>query len=142
MSDVPAWVEWLPGLNACLNASSAACILVGWAAIRRKRIDVHWRAMVGALSCSTIFLASYLTRYALAGTTAFEGTQVVRGIYLTILFSHMTLAIVLVPLVVRTVYLAARRRFAQHVRIVRFTLPIWLYVSLTGIVVYFMLYRL
>jgi putative membrane protein len=142
VSELPAFVEALPALNACLNAASATCVLVGWAAIRRRRIDVHWRAMVAALACSAIFLASYLTRFAIAGTKPYAGPPELRALYLGILFSHMTLAIVIVPLVLRTVYLAARKRFAEHVRIVRFTLPIWLYVSVTGIVVYVMLYRL
>ena len=142
MSVTSAWVDLLPPLNACLNAASATCVLVGWAAIRRRRVDVHWRAMVLALSCSALFLVSYVTRFALVGTKPYGGPPELRTLYLVILFSHMLLAITVVPLVLRTVYLAARKRFDEHVRIVRFTLPIWLYVSLTGIVVYVMLYRL
>jgi len=142
MSDAPGWVGFLPALNATLNAAAATCILVGWAAIRRRRVGVHWRAMVTALCCSTVFLASYLTRIALAGRTPYTGPPSLRLLYLVILFSHMFLAITVVPLVLRTVYLAAKGRLAEHVRIVRFTLPIWLYVSVTGIVVYVMLYHL
>ena len=98
--------------------------------------------MVGAVAASALFLLFYLTRYSLTGTHEFAGEGAARGIYLTILFSHMTLAVVTLPLVVRLLFLAGREDFRKHARLARWTYPIWLYVSLTGLVVYFMLYRI
>lgn len=132
----------LPVVNASLNATATCLIVCGWLAIRRRNVGVHWKCMVGAVCCSALFLVCYVVRFILTGTHRFEGPPLLRLTYLTILFSHMALAIVTLPLVVRTVYLAAKKRFDEHVRIVRWTLPIWLYVSSTGVVIYFMLYHL
>lgn len=137
-----SWIDWLPRINACLNGLSATLILLGWRAIRLKKPEAHRKLMVAAFVTSALFLVSYLTRSYLTGTHRFVGPQWLRLVYLTILFSHMALAMVVVPLVLRTFYLAFRQRFVEHRRIVRFTLPIWLYVSVTGVVVYFMLYHL
>ena len=133
--------ERLAAINACCNAMSALCILGGWIAIRRHNKSIHWKFMVGAVTMSTLFLAGYLTRMFVWGSTHFEATGAIRTVYLTILFSHIVLAIVIVPLVGRTLYLAVRSRFDKHRRIARVTLPMWGYVSVTGVVVYLMLYQ-
>lgn len=133
--------EILPTLNACLNGTSALLVLAAFVAIRRKNVALHRALMVGALVSSTAFLASYVTRMSLVGSVSFQGVGAVRAVYLTILFSHMVLAVIVVPLVLVTLVRALRRRFPQHKRIARFTLPVWLYVSVTGVVVYFMLYH-
>ena len=134
--------EVLPPLNACLNGLSALLLTCGFFAIRARKIELHRKLMVAAFLSSTLFLISYLTRYALTGTTTFAGAGAAKIVYLSILFSHMVLAIVLVPLVLRTLWLAARaKRFDAHRRLARITLPIWMYVSVTGVVVYFMLYH-
>ena len=134
--------EILPPLNACLNALSAILLTAGFFAIRARKTELHRILMVSAFASSTLFLISYLTRFALTGTTTFAGTGAAKVVYLSILFSHMALAIVLVPLVLRTLWLAARlKRFDAHRKLARITLPIWMYVSVTGVVVYFMLYQ-
>lgn len=134
-------VDALPSVNAAFNATSAVLMLSAWRAIKRGRRDLHWRLMVGALAASTLFLVGYLTRTALTGTHKFEGEPWLRGLYLVILFSHMLLAMAVVPLVLRAVYLGARGRYGKHKRVVRWALPIWAYVSITGVVVYVMLYH-
>ncbi|MCC7538099.1 MAG: DUF420 domain-containing protein [Deltaproteobacteria bacterium] len=133
--------EILPTLNACLNGTSALLVFAAWIAIRRKSTRVHRALMLAALGCSTAFLASYLTRMSLVGSVSFTGAGAAKVVYLVILFSHMVLAAVVVPLVLVTLVQALRSRFPQHRRIARFTLPVWLYVSVTGVVVYLMLYH-
>jgi uncharacterized membrane protein YozB (DUF420 family) len=110
-------------------------------AARRQAHDVHKRYMLCAFASSTVFLISYLIRFAISGTHKYPGTGWSKSLYLFILFSHMVLAVVLVPLVLRTLYLALKQRFTEHKRLVKFTWPIWMYVSITGVVVYFMLYH-
>jgi putative membrane protein len=127
-------------VNALLNGTSAALLLAGRVAIARRRIPVHRRFMKTAFATSSLFLASYLTRVALTGTHVDPHVGVVHVIYLLVLFSHMLLAITVVPLVLRTLWLAYKKRFDKHRRIARFTFPIWLYVSVTGVLVYVMLY--
>jgi putative membrane protein len=134
--------ETLALLNACFNATAGVFLLSAYVAVRQKRVKRHQRLMVGALVMSALFLTSYLTRYALAGDTPFRGEGWLRPVYFTILISHVMLAVTVVPLVLRTVYLAAKRRFVEHRRIARWTFPIWAYVSVTGVVVYLMLYQL
>ena len=131
----------LPTVNAVLNGLSAVLLVCGFAAIRRKRIAVHRAFMLSALSSSALFLVSYLTYHAHAGVHRYPGTGARRTVYLAILATHTILAIVVLPLVLVTVSFALRRRFPQHRRIARWTLPVWLYVSVTGVVVYWMLYR-
>jgi putative membrane protein len=131
----------LPKLNAGLNATSGVCLCAGLYTIRRGRREVHRRFMLGACAASLLFLIGYLTRVALQGTHTFAGTGAVRVAYLVILVSHMVLAAAVVPLVLRTLYLALRGRFDAHPRIARVTFPVWLYVSVTGVVVYVMLYH-
>jgi uncharacterized membrane protein YozB (DUF420 family) len=132
----------LPALNACLNATSALFLLLGYRAIRRLEIVRHRRFMIAAAATSAVFLASYLTYHALVGSVRFTGQGPVRTLYFAILISHTILAIAVLPLVLRTLYLGLRRRDDRHRRIARWTFPIWLYVSVTGVVVYVMLYRL
>jgi len=132
----------LPLLNACLNATSAALLSAGWIFIRRKRVTAHKTCMVSALVVSTLFLVSYVAYHALAGSRPFGGQGWIRLVYFPLLVSHIVLAAAIVPLALTTVYRALRGNFARHVRIARWTLPIWLYVSVTGVVVYWMLYRL
>jgi len=138
----PAWVSALPLLNACLNATSAALLTGGWLFIRRRRVTAHKTCMVSALVVSTLFLVSYVTYHSLAGSRPFGGQGWIRLVYFPLLVSHIVLAAAIVPLALTTIYRALQGNFARHVRIARWTLPIWLYVSVTGVVVYWMLYRL
>lgn len=127
-------------LNACLNASAALCLLAGFVSIKTGHRLRHRNFMLSAFAISVVFLISYLTRNLLYGDTPFQGQGVIRAIYFTILISHIALAIATVPLVLRTLFLAQQNRFVAHKRIAKVTFPIWLYVSITGVVVYLMLY--
>ncbi len=139
--DRSQWGTVLATLDAILNATSAAALFTGFAAIRRKRVRLHWRAMLTAVAASALFLVSYLTRVALTGTHRFAGQGAAKVVYLSILFSHMTLAALVVPLVLRLLYLVMKRRFRDHARLARWTFPVWAYVSVTGLVVYLLLYQ-
>lgn len=132
----------LPALNATLNAASAALVVLGFRAIRRGERARHRALMLAAVGCSVAFLAGYLTRMALTGTHRFPDVGAVKVAYLAVLLSHTVLAALAVPLVLRTLFLALRERFPDHRRIARAALPVWLYVSVTGVVVYAMLYHL
>ncbi len=132
----------LAPVNATLNLTSTLCLLAGFVFIRARKVHLHRRAMIGAVTASVLFLVFYLTRAALTGTHRFAGEGFARTAYLTILFSHMTLAVIVVPLVLRLLYLVRKRRFREHARLARWTYPVWLYVSVTGIVVYLMLYQI
>jgi putative membrane protein len=132
----------LPTLNACLNAASALLLVLGWTLIRRRRIDAHRRTMTAAFVCSTLFLVSYLVYHAQVGSVRFPGSGGARTFYLGLLLTHTVLAAAVAPLAVTTFVLARRGRFAKHRRLARVTLPLWLYVSVTGVVVYVMLYRM
>lgn len=132
----------LPSINATLNGTSAVLLFVGYRAIQRKRVILHRRAMQGAFVTSTVFLVCYLTRFYLTGAHHFPGGGWLKVVYLTILFSHMVLAVATVPLVLRTLFLARASRFTEHRKIARFTFPVWMYVSVTGVIVYLMLYHL
>ena len=133
--------ESLPAVDAFFNSTSAVLLVAGWRAIRRGDRTLHPKLMLGACASSVCFLASYLTRVALTGTHRFPGHGPVRAFYLVLLASHTLLAMVILPMVLRTLYLSARERFIEHRRIARWTLPIWLYVSVTGVAVYVMLYQ-
>ena len=135
----PAWVGWLPFVNEFFNSASAAAIVLGFAAIRRGRRDVHQRWMLTALASSGVFLVSYVTYHALHGDSRFLGQGVVRPIYFAVLISHILLSVIALPMVLSTFYLSLSGRFAAHRRLARWTLPIWLYVSVTGVVVFAML---
>jgi putative membrane protein len=132
----------LPAVNAVLNATAAVLLAAGWLAIRRGRVRVHRACMVGAFTTSVLFLASYLVYHAHAGTTRFPGVGWVRPLYFSILGTHTVLAAAVPVLAVVTLTFALRARFGRHARIARWTLPIWLYVSVTGVVIYVMLYHL
>jgi uncharacterized membrane protein YozB (DUF420 family) len=131
----------LAPINAGLNLTSTLFLLAGFLWIRRGEIQKHRMAMLGAVGSSTLFLVFYLTRYSLTGTHSFAGEGTAKGVYLTVLFSHMVLAVVVVPLVLRLLYLASKDRREEHKSLARWTFPIWLYVSVTGLVVYTLLYH-
>jgi uncharacterized membrane protein YozB (DUF420 family) len=131
----------LPTVNAVLNASAAVAMLAGLMAIRRRRIAVHRACMLTAVGLSALFLASYLVYHAQTGSHPYAGGGWMRTLYLSILLTHTVLAIAIVPLVSTTLYRALRAQFVRHARLARVTFPIWLYVSVTGVVVYWMLYR-
>lgn len=133
-------VSGLPTLNALLNASSGLLLVAGWLMIRTRRVAAHRACMVSAFVVSTLFLISYLVYHAQVGSVPFQGTGWIRPVYFSILISHIILAACIVPLAVTTLLLAWRERFSAHRRLARWTLPIWLYVSVTGVVVYLMLY--
>ena len=136
-------VRDLPAVNAVLNTLSAALLVTGWLLIRRGKRDAHRRTMVLALATSVLFLVSYLVYHAEVGSVRFPADLgAVRTVYLAILLTHTVLAAAVAPLAVAVVVLAARGRFEAHRRIARVTLPAWLYVSVTGVVVYLMLYHL
>jgi uncharacterized membrane protein YozB (DUF420 family) len=135
-------VRDLPTVNATLNALSALSLLVGWLLIRGGRREGHRRAMLAALACSALFLVSYLVYHSQVGSVRFTGEGPLRTVYFAVLLSHTVLAVVIVPLVFLTVTRALRQRFAAHRAVARVTLPLWGWVSLSGVVVYWMLYRL
>lgn len=132
----------LPTLNASLNALAAGLLLLGYAAIRSGRREVHRRLMLAALCTSAAFLASYLVYHFQVGSVRFTGQGTVRAVYLSILLTHTVLAAASVPLVGATLFKALSGRFESHRRWARWTLPVWAYVSVTGVVIYWMLYRL
>lgn len=134
-------VRDLPTLNAALNATSAALLVLGWFMIRAGRRDAHRRAMTAAFACSALFLVSYLAYHAQVGSVRFRGTGAVRTVYLGVLLTHTVLATAVAPLAVTAFVLARKGRFTTHKKLARWTLPVWLYVSVTGVVVYVMLYR-
>jgi len=136
------YISYLPHLNACLNGTSAILLFSGYRFIKAHNVVSHRACQVSALVVSTLFLASYLTYHYFHGTTRFQGTGLARPVYFTILTSHTILAIVIVPLVAITFYRALRQDFDRHRRIARITLPLWLYVSITGVIVYLMLYQI
>lgn len=140
MSSLP--LEALPTVNAGLNATCALLLLAGYLCIRGRKVLAHKICMGSALVVSVAFLASYLTYHFQVGSVRFGGQGVIRAVYFTILISHTVLASVIVPLALITVYRALTARFDRHVRIARWTLPLWLYVSVTGVIVYWMLYHL
>jgi putative membrane protein len=130
----------LPSVNAALNAASAALLFAGWRAIRAGRRELHRALMLAACSSSVLFLAGYFTRIALTGTHRFPGGGPLRVSYLVLLASHTVLATLTLPLALRTLQLSLGARFAEHRRLARYTFPIWMYVSITGVAVYVMLY--
>ncbi|PYS74014.1 MAG: DUF420 domain-containing protein [Acidobacteria bacterium] len=136
------YLSYLPHVNACLNGTSAVLLAAGYSFIRQGKVAAHRACQVSALVVSVLFLASYLTYHFNHGTTRFQGTGLARPIYFTILTSHTILAVVIVPLVIITFYRAFRLDFVRHRKIARVTLPLWLYVSVTGVIVYLMLYQI
>jgi len=135
-------VSDLPALNATLNGVAAAFLVAGYACIRARNITAHRAAMLAAVVTSALFLLSYVVYHANAGSKTFPGTGPIRAVYFIILITHIVLAAAIVPMVLVTLARALRQRFDRHAAIARRTLPLWLYVSVTGVVIYVMLYRL
>jgi uncharacterized membrane protein YozB (DUF420 family) len=136
------WYSVLPHLNAVLNATSGLLLVTGYVLIRRRQVNLHLSCMIAALISSTLFLISYLTYHYYHGATRFAGVGIARPLYFTILVTHTVLAVVILPFIFVTVYRAARGEYRKHKRIARWTFPLWLYVSVTGVVVYLMLYQI
>jgi putative membrane protein len=132
----------LPSINALLNGTAAILLIWGYTLIRRKRIDTHRRVMFSAFVVSCLFLVCYLVYHYQVGHVVYQKTGIVRAVYLTLLTSHTILAATVPFLAVITLRRGLAARFDRHRKIARWTLPIWLYVSVTGVVVYLMLYRL
>jgi putative membrane protein len=132
----------LAPLNALLNAAATVLLLAGFVFIRRKQVAAHRACMLSALAVSAVFLISYLTYHYHVGEVRFSGTGWVRPLYFLILIPHVMLAGLIVPLALTTAYFALRTRFSTHRKLARWTWPLWIYVSVTGVVIYFMLYRL
>lgn len=137
-----SFADALPSINATLNGLSAVWIVLGYRSIKKKNIALHRFSMQAAFVTSTVFLLFYLTRVYLTGTHRYPGGGWAKALYLTILLTHTTLAVVTVPLVLRSLFLARNARYPEHRRIAKYSLPVWLYVSVTGVVVYVMLYQL
>jgi putative membrane protein len=136
-------VEVLPAVNATLNATSGICLIIAYILIKQRRIQAHKRFMLAACSASLVFLALYVTNHYLRHgiVTRFTATGPIRPIYFTILITHTTLAIIIVPMAILSVRYGLRMRVPQHRRIARWTFPLWMYVSVTGVLVYFFLYQ-
>ena len=132
----------LPALNAALNSLSTVFLSVGWVFILRRDIRRHRACMLAAFATSALFLTSYLVYHANVGSVAFQGQGGVRVVYFTILITHIILAALILPLALMTLSRALSQRFDRHRAIARWTLPIWLYVSVTGVVIYVMLYQM
>ena len=141
VSDYRGWVGSLPSINALLNASCAVCLVGGWLDIRKGRIGRHRRFMLFAVFFSTLFLGSYITYHYFHGDTPFLSQGLVRPIYFTILVSHICFSIIALPMVLSSLYHALNENFESHRRIARYTFPLWLYVSITGVMVIALLKR-
>ena len=132
-------LRFLPGVNACLNAIAASLLIAGWVAIKKQRRELHRYLMVSAFAASACFLVGYLAYHAVHGDTKFGGTGAVRTVYLLLLASHVLLSLFIVPLSLTAFWFAWKKEFSRHTRVTRFLHPIWLYVSVTGVVVFLML---
>ena len=132
----------LPTVNATLNALSGAFLLIGYLLIRRRQINAHRNAMLGAFASSTLFLISYLVYHAEVGSRPFAGQGAIRYVYFAILISHVILAAVILPMAIMTLSRGLRGRYEAHKRIAKWTFPTWMYVSVTGVIVYLMLYQM
>jgi putative membrane protein len=135
----PEWVANLPAANAVFNSLSAICLVLGYINIRQRKRDAHMRFMLGAVTFSSLFLVSYITYHYFHGDTKFPGHGWVRPVYFALLISHIGLSMVALPLVFATLWYATRSQFKFHRKVARWTFPIWLYVSVTGVIVYLVL---
>jgi uncharacterized membrane protein YozB (DUF420 family) len=135
-------LESFPALNASLNGTTAVLLLIGWFLIRSGRREAHRWTMVAAFLVSAVFLACYLWYHAHHGVTHYRKTGLMRTVYFSILGTHTVLAVAVLPMILRTLYLAATDRFEEHKLAARWAFPVWLYVSTTGVAVYWILYRL
>ena len=140
--DASSLGDGLAAVNASLNGTSAIALFTGYAFIRRKVVQNHRRSMLTAVFASAVFLVFYVIRVALTGTHEFAGEGAARAVYLSVLFSHMVLAVVVVPFVLRLLYLVRKQRFQDHARLARWVFPVWAYVSVTGLLVYLLLYQI
>ncbi len=134
-------VHDLPAVNATLNATSGILLLAGYLLIRARRIEQHRKCMIAAFVASSLFLVSYVIYHAQVGSVRFTRQGIVRPIYFTILITHVTLAAVVLPLAIVTLSRGLKARYARHRAIARWTFPIWMYVSVTGVLVYVLLYQ-
>lgn len=132
-------VSFLPAVNASLNATAACFLVAGYVAIRKREQRLHKFCMVSAFVASALFLVCYVAYHAVHGDTRFAGQGWIRPVYFTVLVSHILLSAVALPLALTTLFFAARRTFARHRKLARWTLPIWLYVSVTGVAIFFFL---
>jgi putative membrane protein len=135
----PPWIGMLPAANACFNAASAAALTAGWRNIRRGNRVAHARCMLAAVAFSACFLVGYVVYHNFHGDTRFPGQGMIRPVYFFILVSHIALSMAALPMILSTLFYAGTGRFASHRWIARFTLPVWLYVSVTGVVVFALL---
>lgn len=135
------FIRFLPTLNATLNATSAVLLLAGFLLIRRGKVTAHKACMLGAFAVSTLFLVSYVTYHYHAGSTPFAGRGAIRPVYFSMLISHVVLAASILPLAIITLRRALRGQYDRHARIARRTLPLWMYVSVTGVLIYWLLYH-
>jgi uncharacterized membrane protein YozB (DUF420 family) len=141
LADAPAWVLWLPTVNAGLNSLATVLLCVGFALIKAGRRDAHKQVMLAAFATSCVFLACYVVYHANVLSKKFLGEGAVRYVYYTILLTHVVLAAAVPVLALRTIYLGLKQRWDAHRKLARITFPIWLYVSITGVVIYAMLYH-
>jgi putative membrane protein len=132
-------LAFMPAVNATLNGLSASCLVAGWLAVRSRRLALHRALMLSAFGCSAVFLVGYLTYHFVHGDTRFPEENPLRGLYLGVLGSHVVLSIAALPMILTTFWFSLTGQIARHRRIARWTLPIWLYVSVTGVVVFLML---
>ena len=139
--NIDVLIPYMPPFQALLNTAAALLLVLGYVFVRRRRRGAHRNTMIAALVVSSVFLVSYLTYHARVGYMPFAGQGWIRPIYFTLLYSHIVLAAVIVPLVLGTVWFAARGNFTWHPRIARWALPVWLYVSVTGVVVYLLAFH-
>jgi putative membrane protein len=135
----PDWIGALPAANASFNSMSALCLVMGYINVRRGKRTVHMRFMLSATAFSALFLVSYITYHFFHGDTLFPGHGWIRPVYFFILITHIGLSVIALPLILATLWYSLSGRFPFHKRIARWTFPVWLYVSVTGVVVYFML---
>ena len=139
---MPEWVSYLPTVNASLNGMATLLLVMGYVLIRMQRIEAHKRTMLSAFGVSVVFLICYLIYHAYAGSKPFAGTGFIRTVYFGILISHIVLAALVPVLAAVTIYRGLKGQFDKHRKIARVTYPIWLYVSVTGVIIYFMLYHM
>lgn len=132
----------LPAVNATLNATSGIFLLTGYALIKQRRINAHRNAMLAAFTSSTLFLISYLVYHYHVGSHPFPGQGAIRQVYFAILISHVILAVVILPFIISTLTKGLRAQYVRHKRVAKWTFPLWMYVSVTGVIVYLMLYQM
>lgn len=132
-------LRFLPAVNAALNSLATVLLVAGWIAVKRRAVRVHKRLMVAAFAASSLFLIGYLTYHYVHGDTKYQGTGAIRVVYFAILISHVLLSMAVVPMALSAFWFAWRKQFARHRRVTRILLPIWLYVSVTGVVIWYML---